>query len=70
LKDLGSIFATKPGCLHEFLLLGRCIEEFEYAVCLQIFKTTDIAYTKYNNRGARYPTNAKKRYNDTSTKEK
>jgi hypothetical protein len=27
-------------------------------------------YTKYNNRGARYPTDAKKRYNDTSTNEK
>jgi hypothetical protein len=27
----------KSGCLHEFLLLGRCIEEFEYVVCLQIF---------------------------------
>ena len=38
--------------------------------CNRWVKTTDIAHTKYNNRGARYPTNAKKRYNDTSTKEK
>jgi hypothetical protein len=37
---------------------------------LDSIKTTDIAHTKYNNRGARYPTDAKKRYNDTSTKEK